>query len=131
MRKVKFLWLAVIALLGAWFLRSCGLIWNPLSHYDELKAVINRHVGYAHATRGMNMYTIAALRNTVTEKDIPLLTQMLSDHDHVTQMTAAHVLATLGPQGKQVLLKVLGSTPDYRLRTDIEDALRDANSGTQ
>ncbi|MBI3292812.1 MAG: HEAT repeat domain-containing protein [Elusimicrobia bacterium] len=131
MKKVKYLWQVVIVLLGAWLLRSCGLIWNPFSRYDALKAVINRHVGHAHATRGMNMYTIAALKSKVTEKDIPLLIQMLNERDHVTQMTAAQVLATLGPQGKQVLLKVLGSTPDYRLRTSIQDALLDANSGTE
>ena len=41
------------------------------SRYDELKRVIDRNTGYAHMTRGMNMYTLIALRECVTEIDIP------------------------------------------------------------
>ena len=33
---------------------------------DELKRVINRNTGFAHTTRGTNMYTLIALRSCVT-----------------------------------------------------------------
>ena len=38
--------------------------------YAELRRVIDRNTGFAHATRGVNMYTLYALRGCVTEKDI-------------------------------------------------------------
>ena len=55
--------------------------------------MIDRNTGFAHMTRGMNMYTLVALRSCVSERDIPVLARMLADRDHVTQLSAANVLA--------------------------------------
>jgi len=101
------------------------------SRYDELKRVIDRNTGFAHMTRGMNMYTLIALRSCVTEHDIPVLTQLLTDRDHVTQLTAAGVMADLGEAGKRGLRQALAAAPDVRTRSVIEDALREAESATR
>jgi len=98
------------------------------SRYDELKRVIDRNTGFAHMTRGMNMYTLVALRSCVTEGDIPVLTRLLTDRDHVTQLSAANVLADLGNEGKQALRQALATPPDIRTRSVVEDALREADS---
>ncbi len=101
------------------------------SRYRELTSVINKNTGFAHFTRGMNMYTLVALRECVTEKDIPVLTQMLQDRDHVTQLTAAGVLADMGDEGKQALRRGLEKAKDVRTRLLIEEALREADSPTR
>ncbi len=101
------------------------------SRYDELKRVIDRNTGFAHMTRGMNMYTLIALRSCVTEQDVPVLTQLLGDRDHVTQLAAAYVLADLGEDGKRGLRQTLAGAPDVRTRGVIEDALREAESPTR
>ena len=100
------------------------------SRYDELKRVIDRNTGFAHMTRGMNMYTLVALRSCVTEGDVPVLTRLLTDRDHVTQLSAANVLADLGDVGKLALRQALAAPPDIRTRSVIEDALREGDSPT-
>ncbi len=35
--------------------------------------MIDRNTGFAHMTRGMNMYTLVALLSCVSERDIPVL----------------------------------------------------------
>ena len=77
------------------------------------------------------MYTLIALRSCVTERDIPVLTQLLTDRDHVTQLTAAGVMADLGEAGKRGLQQALAAAPDVRTRSVIEDALREAGSATR
>jgi hypothetical protein len=101
------------------------------SRYDELKRVIDRNTGFAHMTRGMNMYTLIALRSCVTEQDVPVLTRLLTDRDHVTQLSAANVLADLGEDGKRGLRQALAAAPDVRTRGVIEDALKEADSPTR
>jgi HEAT repeat protein len=101
------------------------------SRYDELKRVIDRNTGFAHMTRGMNMYTLIALRSCETEEDIPVLTRLLTDRDHVTQLSAANVLVDLGDEGQRGLRQALAAAPDVRTRGVIEEALRDADSPTR
>ena len=101
------------------------------SRADELKRVIDRNTGFAHMTRGMNMYTLIALRSCVTERDMPVLAQLLSDRDHVTQLAAASVMADLGEDGKRGLRQALAAGPDVRARSVIEAALREAESPTR
>jgi hypothetical protein len=101
------------------------------SRYDELKRVIDRNTGFAHMTRGMNMYTLIALRSCVTERDVPVLARLLTDRDHVTQLSAANVLADLGEEGKRGLRQTLAAAPDVRTRGVIEDVLRDAELPTR
>src|ERR1700687_2763725 len=78
--------------------------------YAELRRVIDRNTGFAHATRGVNMYTIYALRGCVTEKDIPVLEHLLHDKDRITRMAASRVLADLGPVGQEAVLALLAGT---------------------
>ena len=99
--------------------------------YEELKRVIDRNTGFAHLTRGMNMYTLVALRSCVTERDVAVLTQMLADRDHVTQLAAANVLADLGEDGRRGLRQALAAAPDVHTRSVIEDALRESESPTR
>ncbi len=97
----------------------------------ELKRVIDRNTGFAHMTRGMNMYTLIALRSCVSERDVPVLVGLLTDRDHVTQLAAANVLADLGEPGKRGLHQALAQGPDVRTRLVIEEALQDAESPTR
>jgi hypothetical protein len=85
--------------------------------YLELKRVIDRNTGFAHATRGVNMYTLYALRECVTEKDLPVLERILSDRE---------VLADLSPAGRQALLEKLRVTKDVSERMMLQEALDDA-----
>jgi hypothetical protein len=45
---------------------SCGGA-GAESRYDKLTRVINRNTGFAHMTRGVNMYTLIALRSCVSD----------------------------------------------------------------
>jgi len=94
---------------------------------DELKRVINRNTGFAHMTRGMNMYTLIALRSCVTDADLPVLRRLLFDRDYVTQLSAAGVLADMGAGGRAALLSALPEATEYRARSTIQDALREAD----
>jgi hypothetical protein len=91
--------------------------------YAELRRVINRNTGFAHATRGVNMYTLYALRGCVTENDLPVLERLLSDKDRVTRMAAADVLADLKPAGQDVLRAKLSETREASERIMLQDAL--------
>ena len=94
--------------------------------YAELRRVIDRNTGFAHATRGVNMYTLYALRGCVTERDIPVLERLLSDKDRVTRMATADVLADLKPAGQDVLRAKLRGTQDASERIMLQEALDDA-----
>jgi len=86
-------------------------------------------------TRGMNMGTINALYREVEIRDIPVLVQMLDDHDHVTQMTSAQTLARMGDPGLQALQQELMNmghqtgTNFYRYDA-VREAITDAATGT-
>src|SRR5215471_14956562 len=79
-------------------------------------------------TRGVNMYTLIALKSCVTEADIPILTHMLDDRDHVMQLAAAGVLVDLGAAGQRALEGARSRPTDVRTRIMIEDALHEARS---
>lgn len=98
------------------------------SRYDELKRVVNRNTGYAHMTRGVNMYTLIALRSCVADADIPLLMQMLSDRDHVVRLAAANVLVDMGALGRGVLEQEATRPVDTDARLLIREALQEANA---
>ena len=96
------------------------------SRYTELRRVIDRNTGFAHATRGVNMYTLYALRGCVTEKDLPVLERLLSDKDRITRMATADVLADLGPAGQEAVRAKLRGTQDASERIMLQEALDDA-----
>ncbi len=93
----------------------------------KLKRVINRNTGFAHMTRGMNMYTLIALRSCVTDADLPVLRRLLFDRDYVTQLSAAGVLVDMGAGGRATLVSALPEATEYRARSTIQDALREAD----
>ena len=97
------------------------------SREDELKRVINRNTGFAHMTRGMNMYTLIALRSCVTDADLQILRRLLFDRDYVTQLSAAGVLVDMGAGGRATLVSALPEATEYRARSTIQDALREAD----
>ena len=99
---------------------------QSVDRYDELRRVIDRNTGFAHATRGVNMYTLYALRGCVAEKDIPVLERLLSDKDRITRMAAASVLADLGPRGQDTVSAKLKATKDPSERIMLQEALDDA-----
>jgi hypothetical protein len=105
--------------------------WVHPTRYGQLKCVINRHTGFAHMTRGMNMNTINALYREAGARDIPILVQMLDDRDHVTQMTAAQTLARMGDPGlralRQELINMGRQTGANFYRYDaVQEAITDA-----
>jgi len=73
--------------------------------YAELARTVDRNVGHAHLTRGVNVCTIAALRRQVTEADVPVLQDMLSSKDTVHRLAAGYVLSILGARGTEALRK--------------------------
>lgn len=98
------------------------------SRYDELKRVVNRNTGYAHMTRGVNMYTLIALRSCVTDGDIPVLMQMLSDRDRVLRLAAANVLVDMGALGRAALEQEATRPADTDARMLIREALQEARA---
>jgi hypothetical protein len=100
------------------------------SRYRELKSVVRANVGFAHLTRGMNMYTLIALRGCVNTEDVGVLSQMLTDKDPVVRMASAHVLVDLGTTGKQAVQEQLDKTVNPAERSTLREALNDAASPT-
>lgn len=96
--KSKFFYALILFILLFGINLLLGVNWNTTAvadnkiRYLELKAVIYLNSGFAHLSRGMNQYTIDALKNKVTEADIPILQALTDDKDHVTSMTATEVL---------------------------------------
>src|SRR5258707_7890599 len=88
---------------------ATALSGQDTGRYLELKRVVDRNVGHAHGTRGMNAYTLYALRGCITDKDMPMLEALLGDRDRVTRMTAANVLVDLSEAGRQVVRKHLAN----------------------
>ena len=91
--------------------------------YAELRGIIDRNTGFAHATRGVNMFTLYALRGCVTEKDIPVLGRLLSDKDRITRMAAAGVLADFGPTGQEAVRARLRGAKNIAERIVLQEAL--------
>jgi hypothetical protein len=89
---------------------------------------VNRNTGHAHMTGGANVCTLIALRSCVADGDIPVLTQMLADRDHVLQLAAAGVLVDMGPPGRKGLEEAAGRARDARERMVIRDALQEVSA---
>jgi hypothetical protein len=68
-----------------------------------LAKIIDRNVGHAHMTRGVNMCTILALRDAVTEQDVEVLGDLLASNDSVHRIAAGYVLSVMGPAGISTL----------------------------
>jgi hypothetical protein len=122
---------AVVALLVSALLSGAANASSktPDVRYRQLKKVVDRNVGHAHLTRGMNTETVRALKSATTAKDIPVLKKMLGDSDRVAAMTAANVLMEMGPDGRSAAYHSLQSLPaDPRRR--LSDTLTDVAMST-
>ncbi|HYD18214.1 MAG TPA: hypothetical protein VEF76_07030 [Patescibacteria group bacterium] len=98
-RRVILLMLAVLAWAAVSGRYVCALPGRPA----QLHCAVISNTGLAHMTRGMNMETIAALKNEVKPGDLPHLKNMLTGKDAIAAMTAAEVLKAMGEEGKAAL----------------------------
>ena len=96
------------------------------ARYVELRRVIDRNTGFAHATRGVNMYTLYALRSCVSDRDMTVLHDMLRDKDRVTRLAVSSVLADMGADGAKILRDYLARTKDVTDKLMLQDALDEA-----
>jgi hypothetical protein len=112
------------------FLAALGAQAQVASNYHGLRRVIRSNVGFAHLTRGVNMYTLVALRSCVSTNDIGVLSQMLTDSDRLVRMASAYVLVDLGVEGRQAVAKQLNRTGDPAQRSVLTEALNSAASPT-
>ena len=102
-----------------------ALLWGQPPRYRELRRVIDRNTGFAHMTRGVNMYTLYALRSCVGERDIPVLRDMLRDKDRIKRMAVSSVLTDMGGEGERVVRARLAEVKDAAEKMMLEDALGD------
>lgn len=65
----------------------------------QLGRVVDRHAGFAHMTRGVNVCTVFALRHAVDERDIPVLGRMAASSNNRHRLAAAYVLTQMGDAG--------------------------------
>jgi hypothetical protein len=101
-------------------LASC----QSTTRYTELKRVVNANTGFAHFTRGVNAYTLYALRECVSENDIAVLSEMMNDKDGPTRIAAMYVLADLGESGRKALREA--KTDEASSRLEIQDAINES-----
>jgi hypothetical protein len=76
---------------------------GPSARYKALAKVIDRNVGHAHMTRGVNACTILALRDQVADEDIEVLAQLLESKDSVHRLASGYVLSVMGPVAVRTL----------------------------
>jgi hypothetical protein len=113
-RLINFLFCVVLlgALLGA-----------QSSRYLELRDVIDKNTGSSHMTRGVNMYTLYALRSWVSNRDLAVLSEMLRDQDRIMRMATASVLVDLGAEGRRMVQTRLAEVKDVSEKLMLQDAL--------
>ena len=95
--------------------------------YRELRRVIDRNTGFAHATRGVNMYTLYALRSCVSDGDLGVLSEMLRDKDRITRMATSAVLVDLGAEGTRVVQARFREVTDTSEKLMLKDSLDTAS----
>lgn len=110
-----------------WLLRLAAVAVQGADRYSELRRVIDRNTGFAHATRGVNMYTLYALRECVTDADLPVLRRLLVDKDRIIRMATADVLADLSAAGRDaVSARLKAVSKDAGERMMLQEALENA-----
>jgi hypothetical protein len=111
---------------GVVLLLAAGTLHAQSARYRELRRVVDSNTGFAHMTRGVNMYTLYALRSCVDESDLPVLGDMLRDRDRVTRMAASSVLVDMGRTGKQLVQSRLAQVTDFTEKSMLQESLDDA-----
>ena len=78
--------------------------------YKEIAQLIrhNRHLS-GHLVLAVDARTIKAVRTQVSEKDIPVLVQMMGDKDYGVASAASGLLVTLGKQATPALTEATRS----------------------
>ena len=104
-------------------LLSVALLCAQSTRYRQLRLVIDRNTDFARATRGVNMYTLYALRGCITERDIPVLRDLLRDRDRIIRLAVSSVLADLGTEGKTVIQVRLSEVTDAREKLMLQESL--------
>jgi hypothetical protein len=105
------------------FLVSVALLAAQSARYRELLTVIDRNTGFAHMTRGVNMYTLYALRSCVSEGDIPVMRDLLRDKDRIARMATASVLADMGAKGRNEVQSRLSEVKDVTEKLMLQEAI--------
>lgn len=118
--------LAGITLSSAW--AGAPAPSSSAGRYRALVAVVQRNLGFAHFTRGVNVCTVLALHDAATPADIAVLAAMLHDPDRLVGMAAAKTLGSMGEEGTAVLRRARDASSG-RLRADIQDALDNPLNG--
>ena len=121
-KNLGFLFAGILCLLAGCERSTGKSRGGAVERAEQLREVINQNAGHAHFTRGMNVYTITALRAQVTDKDIPALQMLRNDPDHVTRLTAGYVLSVMGDEAIAAMKK---AQIDLH-RSDIEAAIQNA-----
>ena len=74
-------------------------------------------------TRGVNMYTLYALRSCVSEGDIPVMRDLLRDKDRIARMATASVLADMGAKGRNEVQSRLSEVKDVTEKLMLQEAI--------
>ncbi len=98
-RRMVLLMLVIVAWAAVSGYYTCALPGRPA----QLHCAVIRNTGFAHLTRGMNMDTIAALKEEARPDDIPHLKAMLLGKDRIAAMTAAEVMKGMGRDAQTAL----------------------------
>lgn len=95
-----------------------------LARYAEIQRLIkrNRHLS-AHLVLAVDARTVKAVRGHVSERDIPVLVEMMRDKDYGVASAASGLLVTLGKQAMPALLEAAG-VRDSSIMSHAQDALR-------
>ncbi|MDI1228514.1 MAG: hypothetical protein PSY14_12595 [bacterium] len=98
-KRMILLMLVIVAWAAVSGYYTCALPGRPA----QLHCAVIRNTGFAHLTRGMNMDTIAALKEETRPEDVPHLKAMLLGKDRIAAMTAAEVLKGMGRDAQTAL----------------------------
>ncbi len=124
---VRYLWLAVLV---CWHVFGVAVILPVQAaqlerlRYDQIRKWINsnRHLS-AHMVRAVDARTIKEVRKHISEKDMPVLLEMLGDKDYGVASAASSLLATQGKKAVPALLEAKQSR-NWQIANQATDALR-------
>ena len=121
-------WLLGVTLLCTVYAQAVGddaqVVQGTLVRYKEIERLIkrNRHLS-SHLVLAVDARTIKAVRAQVSEKDIPVLVQMMGDQDYGVASAASGLLVTLGKQATAALTEATRSK-NSSVATQAQGALR-------
>jgi hypothetical protein len=96
--------------------------------YLAIRNLIKKNLHWSgHLVRAVDSRTVEAVRKEVTEADIPVLIDLLSDGENVVAVGAQNVLETFGKAALPGLRKVAAST-DYKVSMKAREAIAEIES---